>query len=57
MEIPRFRNEMKAFAWKGANYQQILKNLEDLLFSVKSQMIEEDLIPKTQKFIKEEQKR
>lgn len=55
MSVPRLRNEMKEFDWKGQNYNQILKNLEDLVFLVKSQMVEEDLMDETKQF-KEEKK-
>ena len=39
------------------DYQQVLRNLEELLWLVKSQLVEEDIVPKTKAYVEEEKKR
>lgn len=57
MEVPRLRAELKNYDMKGLDFQSFLKNVDELQYQVKAQLVTKSIIDADEEYLKDKAKR
>ena len=57
MEVPRLRAELKNYDMKGRDFQSFLKNVDELQYQVKAQLVTKSIIDADEEYLKDKAKR